>query len=102
MLNDTERLEPARGRGAGPLLRVVPVDRRGPAAAEGRAATGRPHLRGVPRTADEWTALAKVGSGERDIPPSQCARLVSLGLVLTVSGVPALTRHGRFTLGLAD
>jgi hypothetical protein len=42
----------------------------------------------------------KVGSGEKDILAHLCARLLALGLIVTVSGTPALTRHGRFTLGL--
>ena len=102
MLNESDMLD--RHSGA-PMLRVVPVQRR-PAAAAGaqrRLGSGSPNVcRGTPRTAEEWTALVKVGSGERDIPAAQCSRLVALGLVLTVSGVPALTRHGRFTLGLPD
>ena len=100
MLNESDMLD--RHSGA-PMLRIVPLKRR--PAGEGmqrRAAPGSPVVRGVPRTAEEWTALVKVGSGERDIPAAQCSRLVALGLVLTVSGVPSLTRHGRFTLGLPD
>lgn len=60
-----------------------------------------PPRRASPRTVDEWTALAKVGSDESDIPAEQVRRLRELGLVLTVSGRPVLTRHGRYTLGLA-
>jgi hypothetical protein len=59
-------------------------------------------LRGVPRTDAEWTALVRIASGERDIPPSQCARLLALGLVERNAGGPTLTRHGRLTLGLAE
>ena len=105
MLNESEMLEPARRRSDAPVLRIVPIQRG--AAPDGgtqrRPASAAPNVRrGVPRTAEEWTALVKVGSGERDIPAAQCSRLVAMGLVLTVSGVPALTRHGRFTLGLPD
>jgi hypothetical protein len=98
MLEDTDRIEPAaasRSPGAR-LLRIVPVERR---VALGAASAETPR-RGAPRTPEEWTALVKVGSGEKDIRPEQCARLRALGLVLTVAGTPALTRHGRFTLGL--
>ena len=98
MLEDTDRIEPApasRSPGAR-QLRIVPLERRVPL----DAASGATPQRGVPRTSEEWTALVKVGSGEKDIPAEQCARLRALGLVLTVSGTPALTRHGRFTLGL--
>ena len=58
--------------------------------------------RGVPRTNVEWTALVKIASGELDVPPEYCARLVDLGLIERKHGQPALTRHGRFTLGLPD
>ena len=58
--------------------------------------------RAAPRTAEEWTALAKVGSGELDIPAAHCDHLVALGLIVTVSGRPVLTRRGRYTLGLAE
>ena len=61
-----------------------------------------PVSRGVPRTDAEWTALVKVASGEVDIASAQCARLVALGLIERKSGLPALTQHGRFTLGLPE
>jgi hypothetical protein len=61
-----------------------------------------PVSRGVPRTDTEWTALVKVASGELDIPSAQCARLAALGLIERQSGLPALTQHGRFTLGLPE
>lgn len=76
-------------------LRLVPVH-------SGRPAPARPAGRGVPRTAEEWTALAKVGSGEWDIASAACDTLRTRGLIVTVSGRPALTRHGRYTLGLPD
>lgn len=57
---------------------------------------------GVPRTAREWTALAKIASGEHDVPPEQCARLASLGLIARVPGLPRLTMHGRLTLGFSE
>lgn len=96
MLND-DSVSPARRTFGTRSLRLV---------ATGREPTVRPRtqsVRGaVPRTAEEWTALVKVGSGETDIPDTQCQRLRAMGLVVTISGRPALTRHGRFTLGLPD
>ena len=62
----------------------------------------RPAQRGVPRTDSEWTALVRVASGELDIAPAQCERLLELGLVERKSGLPELTRHGRLTLGLSE
>ena len=61
-----------------------------------------PKQRGVPHTVCEWTALVKIESGELDIPPTDCRRLIELGLVQCLSGRPVLTPHGRLTLGLAD
>jgi hypothetical protein len=58
--------------------------------------------RGVPHTVREWTALVKIASSEVDIPPADCRRLIELGLVQCLSGIPVLTPHGRLTLGLAD
>jgi hypothetical protein len=98
MVEDADRLEPAPRTPRARLLRIVPVERRA-----GLAVTrGGSPLRGVPRTSEEWTALVKVGSGERDISRELCACLLALGLVITVSGTPALTRHGRYTLGLPE
>jgi hypothetical protein len=97
MLEDTDRVESAPRSPGTRMLRIVPVERRVPFEA-GRAHTLR---RGVPRTFGEWTALVKVGSGEKDIPAESCARLRALGLVVTISGTPALTRRGRSTLGLS-
>jgi hypothetical protein len=57
---------------------------------------------GIPRTAGDWTALVKIGSGEYDVLDSDFARLVSLGLVERVAGLPGLTAHGRYTLGFPD
>jgi len=97
MLEDSDRLEPTPCTPRAKLLRIVPVERRAAAV----VVRGGSPLRGVPRTSEEWTALVKVGSGEKDISAHLCARLLALGLVVTVSGTPALTRHGRFTLGLS-
>ena len=95
MLND-DRANPSRRRFDKCVLRIVPLER------ELARARTRQVRRDVPRTAEQWTALVKVGSGEMDIPVTQCEQLRVMGLVLTVSGAPALTRHGRFTLGLPD
>ena len=100
MLNESDGSNPARRNPDLRVLRVVPVD---PRAAGAVRPAGSPSMRrGAPQTAEEWTALVKVGSGEHDIPAAHCERLLTLGLVVTVSGRPALTRHGRFTLGLPD
>ena len=96
MLEDTDRMEPAARAAGARLLRIVPPGQPVPFA----LTSAQPPQRSGPRTSAEWTALVKVGSGEKDIPPESCARLRALGLVLTISGIPALTRHGRFTLGL--
>lgn len=96
MLND-DRANPSRRRFDTCVLRIVPLEH----APIARPRTRQMH-RDVPRTAAQWTALVKVGSGETDIPATQCEQLRAMGLVLTVSGAPALTRHGRFTLGLPD
>jgi hypothetical protein len=61
-----------------------------------------PMQRGVPRTVREWTALVKIASSELDIPRVDCKRLLELGLVHRISGIPVLTAHGRLTLGLPD
>jgi hypothetical protein len=95
MLND-DGVTSARRAPDTRFLRLVPMVGE-PVRTRGQNARG-----GVPRTAEEWTALVKVGSGETDIAPAQCERLRTLGLVVTMSGTPALTRHGRFTLGLPD
>ena len=92
MFENSDSVEPART--PFPALRLVALNAR---------ATGpcqRTVRRGSPRSAAEWTALVKVGSGESDIAISLSERLLTLGLIVTVSGRPALTRHGRFTLGL--
>jgi hypothetical protein len=56
----------------------------------------------LPQTTLEWTTLVKIASGELDVSRSQCARLIELGLVEMRSEVPALTQHGRLTLGLPE
>ena len=78
-------------------LRVVPTPLRNTVHA--RPSAAKP---GNPRTASEWTALVKVASGELNIAPSHRARLLALGLVQSTGGAPALTRHGRITLGLPE
>ena len=70
--------------------------------ADSRVCSETALCRGVPRTDREWTALVKVASGETDIAPSHCARLVELGLIEEKSGLPELTRHGRLTLGFSE
>ena len=83
-----------------PRLRIAtPADLR---AADSRACAELPPRGGMPRTEREWTALVKIASGETDITPGQCARLDALGWIESRGGLPALTRHGRLTLGLTD
>jgi hypothetical protein len=91
------------------MFKVIALPRLSVAtAADLRAADSRacaqplPSALGVPRTDGEWTALAKIASGETDIAPAHSARLAELGLVERRSGVPALTRHGRLTLGFPE
>ena len=67
-----------------------------------RALAVHERMAALPRSADEWTALVKVGSGEHDIAPRELARLSTLGLVEHKAGLPVLTRRGRYTLGLPD
>ena len=57
---------------------------------------------GVPLTAGEWTALARIASGESHIPPRDLQRLQQLGLVERTIDGPELTKRGRLTLGLPD
>jgi hypothetical protein len=95
------------------MLKVIDLAMRRPWAAVSAAAmraadsracaqVARIERRGVPRTDSEWTALVKLASGEHDIQPAYCDRLISLGLVERRAGLPELTRHGRLTLGLPD
>ena len=94
MLEKPHVVDPVLPRALGRVLRLVTADSRHP------GTQARPVRRGTPHSADEWTALVKVGSGESEIPAREKARLLELGLIVTVSGRPALTRHGRYTLGL--
>ena len=57
---------------------------------------------GVPLTAGEWTALARIASGESQIPDRELQRLQQLGLVERAIDGPQLTTRGRLTLGLPD
>ena len=57
--------------------------------------------RGIPRTSDEWLALAKVASGDTDLAREELRRLFMLGLVERQLGRVCLTEHGRATLGMA-
>ena len=98
VLKDFDRVEPEPRPPGACILRIFPVARR----PLSRVPRAQPPRRGVPGTAEEWTALVKVASGERGIPGSSCERLLELGLVVTVAGIPKLTRHGRLTLGLPE
>ena len=95
MLNDRDMRESTEPPRRPHFLRIVPLGARA-----GALPSVQPPRRGAPRSAEEWTALVKIGSGELDIAPTQCRTLRALGLVVTISGRPVLTRHGRYTLGL--
>lgn len=58
--------------------------------------------RGLPRTSDEWAALARIASGQFNITREQLRELFMLGLVERQLGRICLSRHGRSTLGLAE
>jgi len=58
--------------------------------------------RGIPRTSDEWAALAKVAGGHDAISKGELRTLFMLGLVERQLGRICLSRHGRVTLGLSS
>jgi hypothetical protein len=63
------------------------------------SASNRPSDRGTACTPQEWAALAKIASGQRDISQQDMRRLFMLGLVERECGVVRLTRYGRTVLG---
>lgn len=74
-------------------------------AARGGAFTPRmPHAiyQGVPRTSEEWAALAKVASGQLTLTREELRGLFMLGLVDRQLGRVCLNPHGRAALGLDD
>ena len=56
--------------------------------------------RGIPRTPDEWAALAKVASGHGGVSKAELRSLFMLGLVERQLGRICLSAHGRTTLGM--
>ena len=58
--------------------------------------------RGIPRTSDEWDALAKVASGHAAVSKDELRSLFMLGLVERQLGRICLSEHGRVTLGLSS
>ena len=60
------------------------------------------NYRGVPRTPEEWTALARIASGQDDVSREELRGLFMLGLVDRQLGRVCLSDHGRVTLGLPD
>ena len=56
--------------------------------------------RGVPRTSEEWSALARIASGRTDVNKEELRQLFMLGLVDRQLGRVCLSDHGRATLGL--
>jgi hypothetical protein len=59
-------------------------------------------FRGIPRTSEEWAALAKVASGYPNLTKEELRRLFMLGLVDRQLGRICLSAHGRNTLGLGE
>jgi len=59
-------------------------------------------FRGIPRTSEEWAALAKIASGHPHLTKAELRRLFMLGLVDRQLGRVCLSKHGRDTLGLPD
>jgi len=57
---------------------------------------------GSPRTSDEWTALARVASGQAGVSKEELRGLFMLGLVERQLGRVCLSEHGRTTLGVAQ
>jgi len=55
---------------------------------------------GTPRTPDEWAALAKIASGQKDLSKDELRELFVLGLVDRQLGHIRLSAHGRSVLGL--
>jgi len=58
--------------------------------------------RGLPRTSEEWAALAKIASGELNLTKDELRHLFMLGLVDRQLGRIRLSGHGRATLGLNE
>ena len=56
--------------------------------------------RGIPRTSDEWSALAKIASGHGRVSKEELRALFMLGLVERQLGRICLSEHGRTTLGM--
>ena len=56
--------------------------------------------RGIPRTSEEWAALAKVASGHDGVSKEDLRCLFMLGLVERQLGRVCLSAHGRITLGI--
>ena len=63
---------------------------------------GHFNYRGLPRTPEEWTALAQIASGHDDVSKEELRGLFMLGLVDRQLGRVCLSDHGRATLGLAE
>lgn len=57
---------------------------------------------GIPRSSDEWSALAKIASGQAGISKEELRGLFMCGLVERQLGRVCLSEHGRITLGAAQ
>lgn len=55
---------------------------------------------GLPRSSEDWAALAKIASGHAALSKEELRRLFMLGLVERQLGRICLSPHGRITLGL--
>lgn len=56
----------------------------------------------IPRSPDEWTALAKIASGQAGVSKEELRGLFMRGLVERQLGGVCLSEHGRTTLGAAQ
>lgn len=59
-------------------------------------------FRGIPRTSEEWTALARVASEQPGVSRDALRNLFMLGLVERHVGRVCLSEHGRATLSAAQ
>ena len=58
--------------------------------------------RGLPRTSQEWAALASIANGGTGVARDELRTLFMLGLVERQLGRVCLSRHGRKALGLPE
>lgn len=56
----------------------------------------------TPRSSDEWSALAKIATGQAGVSKEELRGLFMRGLVERQLGGVCLSEHGRTTLGTAQ